>query len=341
MTASMITSGTTQPALPSWRRRLLVSLSVIVFVTLAAGGTGFLAQRLDAPGSVNAVAPQPAPAHSTTSRMPLVVDPGWLNAQPTTSESPLILIDLSDADVYDAGHIPGAIHAWWQDGMDRNAATYGQVLSPNPDPTGPREWFRSLGIDASARVVVYDNQHGLDASRFVWLMAFVGLEQGAVLNGGLASWKGAGLPVSNESAKPTANTNLHNEIILHMLIGTPELASRLEDPALTIIDIRTPDTRAETLNDTIRPGSIPSSMSIPWTELVIDGSGQVRPTAELQAMFARAGLEPGDDIVVYGQFGKDTGLVWLALRLTGYEKIRVYDEGWARWASQADLPIAP
>lgn len=341
MTVSPTTSDGIQPTLPSWKRRLIVSVSMMVLFTLAAAGIGSVAKLFDAPVTVNAIAPLPAPDHSTVSGMPLVVEPDWLKDQQPSRGSPLIVIDLSDAEVYDEEHIPGAIHAWWQDGMDRNASTYGQVLSPNPDPTGPREWFRSLGIDASARVVVYDNRRGRHASRFVWLMAFVGLDQGAVLNGGLAAWKGAGLPVSGEPTESTASSKLLNEIIPHMLIGTPALTSRLEDPTLTIIDIRTPDERADTLNDTIRLGSIPSSVSIPWTQLVLDESGQWRPTAELQAVFAQAGLEPADHVVVYGQFGIDTGQVWLALRLAGYETIWIYDEGWAQWGSQADLPIDP
>lgn len=273
--------------------------------------------------------------------MPLVVGPDWLNAQGLLSQAPLIVIDLSDADVYAAEHIPGAIHAWWQDGMDRGASSYGQALSPNPSPTGPRMWFQSLGIDASSRVIAYDNHHGRHASRFVWLMAFVGLENGAVLNGGLAAWKGAGFAVTSDPTEPVANTNLVNEIIPHMLIGTPELASGLGDPTLTIVDIRTPDERADTLNDTVRHGSIPTSVSLPWTEFVVDDSGQLRSTTELQSVFAQAGFEPGDNIVVYGRFGIETGQAWLAFRLAGYERIRVYDEGWAWWASRPELPIAP
>lgn len=340
MTAST-TPNRDPPALPSWRRRLLASLSLMVVFTVGAAATGSIAQRIDAPDPVGAIAPRPVPDHVTASGMPLSVSPEWLVGQEASPASPLILIDLSDADVYAREHVPGAIHAWWQDGMDRNAARYGQVLSPNPDPIGPRPWFRSLGIDTTTRVVVYDNRHGRDASRFVWLMAFVGLDQGAVLNGGLAAWKGTGLPVSSEPAIPGADSEFSNEIIRHMLIETPELASRLSDPTLTIVDIRTPDERADTLNDTVSTGAIPSSVSIPRTELVQDESGQLRPTADLRAVFTAAGLDPADDVAVYGQFGIDTGLVWLALRLAGYEKIRIYDEGWTHWASRTDLPIVP
>lgn len=341
MTVPPVIADRQQPALLSWRRRLLTTLIALVVFTLAAASIGTLPQRIDAPAPVDAVEPRPAPVRNTASGMPLVVEPSWLSTQRSSPESPLVLIDLSDIDVYAREHIPGAVHAWWQDGMDLNAASYGQVLSPNPNPTGPRAWFHSLGIDTTTRVIVYDDRHGRDASRFVWLMAFVGLDTGGVLNGGLAAWKGAGLPVTSVPNSAIANEHLSNDIIRHMLIETPELASRLGDPALTIVDIRTPDERADTLNDTLRTGSIPASVPLPWTELVLDESGQLRPTSELQSVFATAGLGPEDDIVVYGQFGIDTGQVWLALRLAGYEKTRIYDEGWALWASRAELPIAP
>lgn len=312
-----------------------------MIVTLAAAGLGSLAQRIAAPDRVTAVAPQPVPNGARAVGMPLVVSPAWLSEQRTVPESPLLVIDLSDIKTYDREHVSGAIHAWRQDGMDQNAASYGQALSPNPYPTGPREWFRSLGIDPSTRVVVYDDRRGREAARFVWLMAFVGLENGALLNGGLAAWKGASLPVSSEPTPTPAPTALATDIIPPMVIATAELASRLDNPALSLVDIRTPAERADSLNDTIRTGAIPSSIPIPWSQLILDQSGQLRSNDDLRAIFAGAGISPDQEVVLYGQFGSDTGLVWLALSLAGYGTIRVYDEGWALWASRPDLPITP
>ena len=306
MAAASTTADPIQPAHPSWMRRLQTTLTMIVVVSLTAAAIGSIAQRITAPDRVASV-----------------------------------VVDLSDVQAYDLEHVPGAIHAWPEDGMDQNAASYGQALSPNPYPTGPRDWFRALGIDTTTRVVAYDDRHGRDAARFVWLMAFVGLENGAVLNGGLAAWKGAGLPTSDAPAAMPVPTELATDIIPQMVIGTAELASRLEDPALSLVDSRTPAERNDTLNDTIRTGTIPSSISVPWDQLILDESGQLRSNAELRTQLTRVGLAPDREVVIYGRFGIDTGLVWLALRLAGYGSIRVYDEGWALWAARADLPVAP
>lgn len=322
-------------------RRLLTTVTMILLLSLSAGAVGTLARRIATPDPIERVALQPVPDAARAVGMPLVVSPAWLSEQRSVPESPLLVIDLSDVKTYEREHVPGAIHAWWEDGMDQNAASFGQALSPNPYPTGPREWFRSLGIDASTRVVVYDDRQGRDAARFVWLMALVGLENGAVLNGGLAAWKGAGLPVSDEPAAIPAPTALATDILPSMVIGTGELASRLNDPSLTLVDVRTPADRNDTLNGTIRTGTIPSSIPIAWDQLIVDRSGQLRPNADLRSLFAGAGLSPDRDVVLYGRFGSDTGLVWLALRLAGYGSIRVYDEGWALWSSRPDLPIAP
>ncbi len=339
MTGPSTTADQIQPAHPAWMRRLLMTATMILLLSLSAAAIGSIAQRLTAPAQIVAVAPQPVPDAARAVGMPLVVSPAWLREQRSVPESPLMVIDLSDIRAYEREHVPGAMHPWWQDGMDQNAASYGQALSPNPYPTGPREWFRSLGIDPSTRVVAYDDRQSRDAARFVWLMAFVGLENGAVLNGGLAAWKGAGFPVSDEAPPLPAPTELATDIVSPMVIATAELASRLEDPALTVVDVRTPAERNETLNDTIRTGSIPSSISIPWDRLILDESGQLRSNAELRAIFADAGVSPDREVVVYGRFGTDTGLLWLALRLAGSGTIRVYDEGWAIWASRPELPI--
>lgn len=263
----------------------------------------------------------------------LLVDTAWLADNLDTID---LVIDLSDRDVYDLGHIPGAVHVWYEDTMPINAANYGEGGSL----TDPASGSLTLEYPPDSRIVVYDTNDSERAARFLWLLRTSGFENSWVLDGGLAAWRGADNPVSAEPAElasvqePAPAWAGENEI------GTDELAARLDHPALTIIDIRTPEQQRDTINETIRTGQIPGSWHIPSTEVMRE-DGTFRSPDELQALFAPLGIGPGSEVVVYGRFGTETGQMWLALRLAGVENVRVYDDGWINWGWNVDLPIEP
>src|SRR5690606_3170165 len=125
---------------------------------------------------------------------------------------------------------------------------------------------------------------------------------------------GAGQPSSTESrvletiAPPTPTWIAANEI------ETGELAERLDDPGLVIIDTRTPEQQQDTVNETVRIGQIPGSWSVPAPSVMRE-DGTFRPAGELREVFAPLGLEEDTEIVVYGRFGTETGRTWLALHL--------------------------
>ncbi len=187
---------------------------------------------------------------------------------------------------------------------------------------------------------MYDNNASERAAWFLWLLRTNGFENSWLLDGGYGAWIGAGNPSSTESASlekvadPTPTWIPANEI------ETGELAERIDDPTLTIIDARTPEQQQDTVNETIRVGQIPGSWSVPATSVVRE-DGTFKSPDELREVFAPLGLQPDGEIVIYGRFGTETGQVWLALHLAGYHNLRVYDDGWVHWGWDKSLPIEP
>ena len=263
----------------------------------------------------------------------LMVDVPWLVANGGNVD---LVIDLSDRELYELGHIPGAVHVWWEDAMPWHAANYGEggALSD------PADASLTLEYPQDASIVVYDNNASERASWFLWLLRTNGYENAWLLDGGYAAWIGAGQPSSTESralesvAVPTPTWIAANEI------ETGELAERLDDPSLVIIDARTPGQQQDTVNETLRIGQIPGSWSVPAPSVMRD-DGTFRSPDELREIFAPLGLQQDSEIVVYGRFGTETGRVWLALHLAGYHNLRVYDDGWVHWGWNTDLPIEP
>jgi thiosulfate/3-mercaptopyruvate sulfurtransferase len=276
-----------------------------------------------------------------TSVQSLIVDPGWLVDRRSDPVDPPLIVDLSSRTQYETEHIPGAVHGWWQDGMELHAPSYGELLSDRTGPLARQRWLQSLGITRDATIVVYDDSGGRDAARLVWMLGFMGIDSASVLNGGLAAWKSFGLPVTSTETSPPDVEIISPGQDLAWLLATDELARRLGDPSLTIVDIRSDAETRDDLNDTIRIGRLPRSISLPWTSLYEDDGVRMRSLDQLTAIFTAAGLAPEDEILLYGRFGMDTGRVWLALAAAGYSRVRIYDEGWVYWASRDDLPIDP
>lgn len=330
-----------RPAPPSWRRQLLFSASVLAIASILLGGAGLAIDRLRHM-PIAPLAPSAGLLEGLdTPAQGVLVDPGWLVDQRADQANPPLIIDLSTRTQYETEHIPGAIHGWWQDGMELHAPNYGELISDRTGSLARQQWLQSLGVSRDATIVVYDSNAGRDAARLVWMLGFNGIDTASVLNGGLASWKSFGLPVTSEEAAPPGVDVISPGQDLAWLVATDELARRLGDPSLTIVDVRSDAETRDDLNNTIRTGSLPRSIDLPWTSLYREDGVRLRPPDQLAATFAGAGLGPEDEILLYGQFGIDTGRVWLALAAAGFSRVRIYDEGWVYWASRVDLPIDP
>lgn len=277
-----------------------------------------------------AAAPVPPEAHH------LLVDAAWLDARLGTADAPVV-IDVSDRKQYDLERIPGAVHLWWQDTMNINGTGYGEAIGlGSPHPTVP-----DIPASQDDTIVVYDNMQSKYASRLVWHMRASGFANAVVLDGGLAAWKGAGHAVSTEPATgeaPAATPVDHWEADTEA--GVDDLQAWLDDPALAIVDSRSAAERQDTVNDTIRLGQIPGSIHVP-PSTVMRENGTFKTPEELRTQFEGLGLTMDQTVVVYGRFGVESGQVWLALRLAGFEDVRMLDDGWIAWGYDEARPIEP
>jgi thiosulfate/3-mercaptopyruvate sulfurtransferase len=273
---------------------------------------------------------------------PLLVDAAWLSNRMRSEDSQLVILDASSLATYRAGHIPGAVHAWWQDTMNPNELFYGGVLKPeenDPDPQLMRRHFiEDLGITPQSRVVVYDDARGRWAARFAWTLRFLGYPNAAMLNGGLGAWRGNGGELQTAENAPDAVPMPPIAPQQGYYVFTDRLLEMLADPNLTLLDVRTDDEARDTIDETIEPGRIPHSVVVPWTATLTDDAGHLKSPAELHAIFTNAGVTPDRTIMIYARFGVETAHTWLALKLLGYANVLIYDGGWVDWAQHETTP---
>jgi thiosulfate/3-mercaptopyruvate sulfurtransferase len=117
-------------------------------------------------------------------------------------------------------------------------------------------------------------------------------------------------------------------------ISGTDLRGRLDDPDLTIVDVR-PLTAYNgwRRGEEARGGHIPGAVAFPsaWLESVDD--------AEVERLLHSKGVVPGREVVLYGDDAESVSAVGARLAQLGHEGVRIYEAGWSEWAADANLPV--
>jgi hydroxyacylglutathione hydrolase len=200
---------------------------------------------------------------SSTMLKPAAVDAPMAEALIRNGTIP---VDVRSAREFDAGHIPGAVSIpVTRPGFATSLArTFG----------GEPELLLAGGDEAGARRAARSTE-SIGLSRIT-----------AVLAGGMAAWVGAGLETERAEALTPA-----------------ELAKRLGDPELQVLDVRDGDTWEE--------GSIPGALNAPYAEL-----------SRLPAQ-----IDPHLPVVTICSSGRRAGIAASLLRRAGVESVAYVSGG--------------
>jgi thiosulfate/3-mercaptopyruvate sulfurtransferase len=245
----------------------------------------------------------------------------------------LCLIDARPAEQFAGGHIPGAVH------LD----LFGLSLIDTREQ--PLRAFMHMiqhvlemrGGSETKEVVFYDEWSGMRAARGLWFMEFFGHPQARMLDGGTKAWQEAGFSLTTDTVVPKA-AGLKAAERREVLATVDDVLHSLHQEDKVILDTRS---RGEYLGTHVRAargGAIPGAIHIEWTDN-LDSSGKFKPNAELEAMYARAGITPDKEVISYCQGGYRAAHSYIALRLIGFPKVRNYIGSWKEWGDRPDLPI--
>jgi molybdopterin synthase sulfurtransferase len=117
-------------------------------------------------------------------------------------------------------------------------------------------------------------------------------------------------------------------------VATAELRRRLNDPDLSIVDVRPlfayNGWRAE---GEARGGHIPGAVAFPsaWLKSLDD--------AELERLLQSKDIASNREIVLYGTASDDVLAARTRLTDLGRANVRTYEHGWAEWAADETLPV--
>jgi thiosulfate/3-mercaptopyruvate sulfurtransferase len=245
----------------------------------------------------------------------------------------LTLLDLRPAEQYASGHLPGAVH------LD----LWGLSLTDtDPAPLKSFLWIiehllAERGVTMDLPVVVYEETSGTRAARAFWFLEFFGHPDVKVLDGGVKSWTEAGLPLSLDHVAPTPTTWTGTRRT-DLLATWKDVHDRLGQAGTAILDTRTDGEYCGTVVRAARGGAVPGAVHLEWTNN-LGPDGAFKPAAELEAMYAKAGVTPDREVVTYCQGGYRAAHSYLTLRLLGFPRVRNYLGSWREWGDKTELPI--
>ncbi|HET9388998.1 MAG TPA: sulfurtransferase [Steroidobacteraceae bacterium] len=249
------------------------------------------------------------------------------------------------AEVYAAGHIPGAIYAH----LDRDLSgpvTPASGRHPLPDIGAFTEKLGAWGIDAGVQVVAYDQGNGAYAARLWWLLHWLGHEATAVLDGGFAAWQQAALPQGAEPP-PKRPRRFVPRPAESLVVSTAELSQWVSGGELTrgtrtLVDARGAD-RFAGHNETLDPvaGHVPGAESHPFAGN-LDEHGRFLPAPELRARWLRTlGTQSPSQVISMCGSGVTACHNLLALQVAGLPGARLYAGSWSEWIRDSSRPVEP
>ncbi len=244
------------------------------------------------------------------------------------------LVGTPGAELYAAGHLPGAPHLDLDSALAGPPGRWGR--HPLPDPGVLQEALRACGVSDDTAVVVYDQATSLSAARAWWVLRWAGHPDVRVLDGGLAGWRRAGLPVTRETAVvDRGDITVRPGSVPVLDAGAAAAMTRTG----VLLDVRT----AERYRGDSEPidnvaGHIPGSVNLPMA-LAQREDGTFRSPAEIRELAASVGAHRGLPVGTSCGSGVTAALMSLALAEAGIESIP-YVGSWSEWIADPARPVA-
>jgi thiosulfate/3-mercaptopyruvate sulfurtransferase len=264
--------------------------------------------------------------------LPLIIEPEELESLLDHQE--LMIIDLSHPQTYSQVHIPGAIHI-----------TPSELVCGIPPASGKlptleqlNVLFSKMGYSPNKHIIVYDDEGGGWAGRFIWTLDVIGHKNYSYLNGGILAWAKEGHPVNAESVNVTPieqNLTINTNVIAEV----ETILDALDDPTVKIWDARTAEEYTGTKLSSQRGGHIPGAVNLDWLN-TMDKNRNLRllPLPQLAEKLKTLGIEAEDEIITHCQTHHRSGLTYLIAKALGH-KVKGYHGSWSEWGNLPDTPI--
>ncbi|HDR7792641.1 TPA: sulfurtransferase [Bacillus luti] len=237
---------------------------------------------------------------------------------------------------YEEEHIPHALYFNLNVDLSNPVTEHGG-RHPLPNIEEFTDKLSKAGIDEQTTVIAYDSQAGAMASRLWWLLSYVGHEKVYILDGGLPAWKESGLRTTDEIpviSKKVFKASVQDNMVVTMEMVRENIHAGAD---ITLIDSREPKryAGAEELVDS-KAGHIPTAVNYFWKDGILE-SGQFKNEAGQRERFKN--LSKDKETVVYCGSGVTACPNIVALKLAGFQNVKLYTGSWSDWISYPENQI--
>ncbi|MHA4854038.1 MULTISPECIES: sulfurtransferase [unclassified Rhodococcus (in: high G+C Gram-positive bacteria)] len=272
------------------------------------------------------------------SRSTFLVDADWVVDHGQDPDVVLVEVD-EDTAQYDINHIDGAVRIDWKRDLQD------PVRRDFIDKRSFEKLLSAKGIANSDTVILYGGNNNWFAAYAYWYFKLYGHRDVRLLDGGRKKWELDGRPLSSDdvsrpgtnyvASEPVSGIRAHRDEVIEQIGGS------------SIVDVRSPD---EFSGKILAPahypqeqpqvaGHIPTAVNVPWSKTAAD-DGTFLGEDDLRALYADAGLDEVNDIIVYCRIGERSAHSWFVLHeLLGYSEVRNYDGSWVEYGSLVGVPV--
>lgn len=244
-----------------------------------------------------------------------------------------LVVQVTSPVAYAAGHVPGAVLVEPGDLVSGIPPATGRL----PDHDALTTLFRRIGYTHDTQVIALDDEGGGWAGRLAWTLDIIGNRTWRYLDGGLAAWVAAGLPIDRAPVEVPAS-DVEISVDSRPIAEAEDILPRLQDPDLVIWDCRSAEEFAGHRRAAVRAGHIPGAVNLDWLE-VMDTERNLCLVEDLEGLLAENGIVPERDVITHCQTHHRSGLTYMAARLAGFPRIRAYHGSWSEWGNRMDTPV--
>ena len=229
-----------------------------------------------------------------------------------------MLVDPRSAMRYLMGHLRGAVSVPLKKLQDPQ----GRLLPPE-DMAGV---FGAAGLGDDIVPVLYDGSDGRNAAMHAWILEYLGRDDIHIMDLLYDHWKEQGREVLYRPVATEARTFTLN--VRAAIRATVDDAASPGEAKL--LDTRSIEEYRGEVEIDQRPGHIPGSRHLAWSELAGQDGRLLIETERLQQALTSVGISPDDPVIAYCRSGLRASLPYLAMKQAGYD-VRLYDGSYVEW----------